>query len=365
MGQSTSKRLPPRRPTFTITCSVLALIGFGQLMAVGVAAAIRSGETREVIKYVQSDPIIVSIPTLPDNPTITPTTPRNYQQLMEEAKDYTPTIKNSPATLNLAPATLPTNNQTAPPIDNPRIRELIAQAHRLHKPAINYRKALIFQDMGHWKKAGDEYETLFGMGPKIGAYYQRATLALANGVSPKINTQNLMILGNIIQRINEKDTSAKLIIPVRSTGQDSIEPELVEIKIHFYDIVDGKKIEPVPTERKKQIITKWLSNPVNWEQSGEETLEATYTLPPLRLADVHIFGDRKYYGYVAQLYYKGKILDQQASQGNLHALHAKGNNRPQLPGSDGQLPLLPLDFPLEPLPIINQGSPLLPPLPQK
>lgn len=391
MGKSNSSGLPSRRPTFTITCAVLAILGFGQLMAVAVAAALRSGETREVIKYVKSDPIIVSIPTLPEEVNSPKNIkPRTLEQILEqEAGDYTPKIKSEQPRVPL-PA-IPGQFNNEPPIANAQVRELISEAHQLHvggdivrallkldtatdidpeESAIHYRRALLYQDMGQWKKAGDEYEKLFLLGPSIGPYYHRAAHALAHGIAPKINNQGRMILGKVIERVNEKRTSTELIIPVRSNVQDPIEPEFVEIKIHFYDIVDGKNIEPVPNERKNNINFAWLAEPADWTQGGEETLRATYKIPPLRLADVHLFGDRKYYGHVAQLYYKGELLDQQANPRKLHAIHAKGNNAPQLPGN-GLLPDLPLDFendpfPLEePLPNIDPDNLLLPPLPRK
>ena len=40
-----------------------------------------------------------------------------------------------------------------------------------NEPALYYQKAELFEDMGHWQKAGDNYQKLFDMGPEIGSYY--------------------------------------------------------------------------------------------------------------------------------------------------------------------------------------------------
>ncbi|MFC4990667.1 hypothetical protein [Rubritalea tangerina] len=66
---------------------------------VGVAIAARTGETREVVRYVKGDPLIVSVPTLRDEVSPTPSVqPRSLEELLSdyaEPSDSLPT-ENSP-----------------------------------------------------------------------------------------------------------------------------------------------------------------------------------------------------------------------------------------------------------------------------
>ncbi|GAA5497060.1 hypothetical protein Rhal01_03248 [Rubritalea halochordaticola] len=386
MGDITPTSLIKKRHTFGITCATFAAIGFAELMALGVAIALRTGETRIVEKIIPGDPIIVSIPTVRAQPEIKEVEVAGDGASISEkyAGDFTPTIKDP--NIPVHPPVSPQNrsgdpDHFTPQVDNAKVAEILREAHGLHingdmmrailkleeaenidpnEPAVYYQKAELFEDMGHWQKAGDNYQKLFDMGPEIGSYYAQASLKLSRGFGPERDIQGLMVLGNFIPRIAEDKLNAKLPIPVRALQDKDIDPDKVDIRVHIYDIVDGKKIEPVPPARAKNITTRWLNPPVDWKDQAEEVLECEYVIPPLAIADTHLFGNRKYFGHVIELYYKGELLDQQASPRRLHAIHAKQN---QVPGMDLNWPS---DFDLEePLPNINPDNPLLPPLPRK
>lgn len=384
MGHTTPTSLIKKRPTFTITCAVFATIGFAQLMALGVAVVLRSGETRVVEKIVPGDPIIVSIPTLPDEPEQAPEEiPVGDAAAIEKkyAGNFIPQVAPSPdnEVKRLSTIEAPSDLvQHTPAVSNARVKQLVDEAYELQlqgdlvratvkleeaedldpkEPAVYYYKAMLFEDMGNWQLAGDNYEKLFAMGPSIGAYYHRAAVKLSHGVAGADANRGLMLLGNIIQRVDGDRLGARLVIPIRAAMDEEIDPNQIEVKVNIYDIVDGKTIEPVPAARQDNISSHWLSLPADWQDQGEELLECTYKLPPIRLAEAHIFGERKYFGHVTELYYKGELLDQQASPRRLHAIHAKKNAAPNLE--------MPFDFGQEEfLPNINPDNPLLPPLPR-
>ncbi len=69
---------------------------------------------------------------------------------------------------------------------------------------------------------------------------------------------------------------------------------------------------------------------------------------------MHLFGERRYFGHVVELYYKGELMDQFAYPGRLHGIHAKDQYKqhidpemlpydilPGLEGLDGEGMLLP------------------------
>ena len=159
-----------------------------------------------------------------------------------------------------------------------------------------------------------------------------------------------------MRRISTDRLQARLTIPIRSVANADFDPSQLEIKVHHYDLVDKKKIEAVPPSRADNIKDRWLHEPVDWA-NDEEIAESSYTLPPSAVAEEHLFGERTYFGYVAELYYKNELIDQQAYPRRLHAIHAEQQNKQEF--------AFPLDFPLdEALPNINPDNPLLPALPR-
>ena len=379
MGSPTLPTVTKKHPAFAIACGLFACIAFAQLLSVGVSIASRSGEIREVVRYVESEPLIVSVPTLRDE--YKPTSsfqPRSVDDLLSAYTDESDLPQSTAAPeLVYASDTPQRPSENSPLITNPQVERLIKEAGQTHiqgdlvatlikleeaeiidpnEPAIFYNKAQLFEDLGHWDQATNNYEKLFTMGSSIGVYYHKAAFKLSNGINPETSKQDIFVIGNVLRRIAPDKLSAKLTIPIRSTPDGDFDPSLLEVKVHHYDLVDNKKIEAVPPSRAGNIKDRWISAHPDWA-SNEEFAESTYTLPAVTETDIHIFGDRKYFGYVAELYYKNELIDQQAFPRRLHAIHAEKNNQPSYD--------TPFDFPFdEALPNINPDNPLLPALPR-
>ncbi len=377
MGTPTPVSPAAKRPAFTIACGLFACVAFAQFLSVGVAIALRTGETREVIRYIKDDPLIVSVPTLRDEqPQSTQLKPRSLKQLLANYTDETDLPKISKPTPIERPF-LPAIPDQAPSIPDPAVEKLVRDAHKAHsqgdllaalikleeaealapnEPVVFYRKALLFEDMGQWERATNNYEKLFVMGPLIGVYYHKSAFKLSHGINPEPSKQDLLVIGHILHRISSDGLHAKLTIPIRSTANGEFDPTHINVIVHHYDLVDGKKIETVPPSRASNKSERWLHEPVDWMEE-EEIAEAVYTIPALTEAETHLFGERKYFGYVAELYYKNELIDQQAYPRRLHAIHAEKQVDPSFD--------LPMDFPLdEALPNINPNNPLLPALPR-
>ncbi|PQJ28111.1 tetratricopeptide repeat protein [Rubritalea profundi] len=379
MGTPTQESPAATRPAYTIACGLFACIAFAQLLSVGVAIAARTGETREVVRYVKGAPLIVSIPTLPDEvPLSGSLNPRSVAEMLEEYTDKDDAAIQPPSTtfqtLLFSPPAIP---ETAPSIQDPMVEKLVRDAHTAHnqgdlikaltkleeaesiapnEPAIFYRKALLFEDMGLWERATNIYEKLFVMGPEIGVYYHKSAFKLSNGINPQSQKEQSLIIGHIMRRISPDRLRARLTIPIRTVANADFDSKQLEIKVHHYDLVDKKKIEAVPLSRADNIKDRWLHEPLDWA-NDEEIVESTYTLPPSAVAEEHLFGKRTYFGYVTELYYKNELIDQQAYPRRLHAIHAEQQNNHEF--------AFPLDFPLdEALPNINPDNPLLPALPR-
>lgn len=356
-----------RRPTFAIVCGLLGLVAFIQLVMVGVAVANRVGETRVVEVTELGETRVVYIPTIADAlPNVEKQKVRSYDDILKSygnadengkaddgvyklASDFStpkPQFKKRTAGSSIRPQPLADNGRFIP-IKNSRVEKLVEEAKLLHlsgdvvravlkleeaeiidpaEPAIIYRRALIFEDMRNWERAGDEYDKLFALGPEVGDYYDIATDKIANGVKDAPDVVPFQ-LGNVVQRMSQNKLEARVTIPVRRLTKREIESSQIDVRIFFYDIVDNKVVEPVPQQREENIVKRWITQPTDWSRSAEEVAEAVYTLPELGLADVHLFGERRYFGHVVELYYKGELMDQVAFPGRLHGIHAEEQYR--------------------------------------
>lgn len=217
------------------------------------------------------------------------------------------------------------------------------------EPAIFDFEAQIAEDIGALKKARDLYLKVFQLGISTGSYYRRASHKLEKGVGQKIDDRSHLMFGafNIERSSNEK--SAVITIPIRSKEGETIIPQLLEVQVNLYDIVNGEKIEPAAKNSK--INSSWLDSKRDWSDSGEESIKVEYQIPEVDDVERYLYGDRKYYGQVVELIYKGELQDVISHPRKLFKKHAQINYVPQ----DNMT----IDTDFEDY---NQMNPLLPPL---
>lgn len=95
-----------------------------------------------------------------------------------------------------------------------------------------------------------------------------------------------------------------LEVPVQRAGSPQIEVRDVSVQVQFYDQLNGRTLE----RTNAAIRWKWASVPVDWREDSVETLEVDYHQSHGRIANE----ERRYFGYVASVYYKDKLLDTKA-----------------------------------------------------
>ncbi len=377
-----------RRSTFAIVAGLLVFVGFVQMVMLGMALIDRVGETRVVEVKEEGEVKVVYIPTLADEvPKVKKAKARSYEDLLKTYGADTkglagyrlPDItKSKPARVSSSGVEIRPSqafdSERFPRIKSSRVEKLVEEAKSIHlsgdvvkailkleeaesidsnEPAVMYRRALIYESMRNWERASDQYNELFMMGADIGAYYDIAVDKIANGVKDAPDVVPFQ-LGNVVKRVGADELSAQISIPVRRLSTRQIEPSQIDVRIFFYDIVDNKEVVPVPQQREVNIQKRWVTDPVDWEKEEEEVAQAVYTLPALGRSDVHLFGERRYFGHVVELYYKGELMDQYAYPGRLHGIHAKDQYEqhydpnalpfgvlPGMEGVDGEGMLLP------------------------
>ncbi|NBV32439.1 MAG: hypothetical protein EBR81_01185 [Proteobacteria bacterium] len=93
-----------------------------------------------------------------------------------------------------------------------------------------------------------------------------------------------------------------LSVPVKKIVSEAVQVKDVSIQVQFYDQVNGRMLE----RTNASLRWKWASAPVDWLDDSIETLNVDYRQSPGGGED------RRYFGYVASVYYQDKLLDSRA-----------------------------------------------------
>jgi hypothetical protein len=188
--------------------------------------------------------------------------------------------------------------------------------------------ALTYEKLGFTEPATQAWRQVYGMGETGGGvYYNLAAARLqlsqlqavkdAQGkiavptpppstAGEKVGLTPEAKLGFMeLKRRDENDPAAAkkftLILPVRAKQKARIDVREVIVQVLFFDIVNGRALDKTIA----QVSYKWTEPPADWGDGDVEQLEVTYALPNLRVADE----ERKYFGYIASVYYKNALQD--------------------------------------------------------
>ncbi len=337
---------PSRRPTFLVACWLMALLAFAQLITVGAALTVGKRET------VISRPVIAPAP----HAITGPIKPRSLDEILKTeagstvlAKSRSPEGASARSNSTQTNATLLTaDNSTYQPatIAVPRVESLLGESRALQmegdmmramlkldeaaridpsEAGVLYHKGLLFEEMGLYEKAADQYLQVQQMGIQSGAYFKLAANKLTKGMDVAHAYRPLVSIGPMnVRRASGSmaDKQADISITLLARPDKPINPTDVNVQLHFYDKLNGGEIRKALDNA--QIGQRW-DDRVDWQDPGnEETLNISYRVPEVHLADEHLFGERSFFGFVVELLYKGEVIDQQASPRRLNSIH--GNN---------------------------------------
>jgi hypothetical protein len=186
-------------------------------------------------------------------------------------------------------------------------------------PKLIYQLAYTMDLMGLEGKAAPLWLSLSQLGTAAGDYFKLAQMRLEE------KPPDAAILGKeereghlrIAEAKSEKDSTFKLgerhVLRFgihRSTDQ-AVNAADTMIAIHFFDTVNGKRIARALTDAAPEPV--FLTTPVDWQEPDRtEWVEIPYVRTDLTAAEIKNFGLRAYYGYVLEIYWKGKLQDQKA-----------------------------------------------------
>lgn len=336
----------PHRPTFLVACWLLAMMAFALLIAVGTAL------TRGKVEI--SPPQVTAI--IPPAVTYSkPIKPRSIEEILATVGGNTdstiPDSGEAPA-FHTSPPPSPSMQPTlrassagseSPPIADPVVAKLVKESRALHldgdmmramlkldeaaridptEAAVIYQRGLLFEEMGLYIKAADQYQQVQQMGIDAGDYFQLSAKKLTKGMDAAHAQRPVISIGPMNSRAAtgaNSNNQTHVAITLLARPDKPVNPDDVYVQVYFYDKLNGGEIKKASKAAK--IEESWDTH-VDWLDAGnEETIHISYTLPEADLADEHLFGRRQFFGYVVELLYKGEVVDQQASPRRLNSIH--------------------------------------------
>lgn len=318
---------------FHVSCWVMGLVAFVQLMSVGVALAMR-GHVREVKTEVKTEyvmipspttaPVKVEVPVVPERDSVEETIA--VREPVAEEIDI-PSVEPDEKAVSKIDRKKILNS--APPILDPVVEALVNDAREARvrgdlvlslaklqeaettdpdNPNVIYGLAKNYEDFGIWDTATVHYMKIYKMGPmKAGSLFEKAALKVAVGLKPDVKDLAMIGWSRMSapqrQRGGERRT---LLLPVTVTPGREFDPNLLQPQVRFYEDIDGKISQAIIKEGHSG--SDWVTGTADW-QDGEEMAEVWYFVPDQDRASGFLFGKRDFYGFVAELYYDGRLVD--------------------------------------------------------
>jgi tetratricopeptide (TPR) repeat protein len=203
-----------------------------------------------------------------------------------------------------------------------RFRE--AAAMDAKSPEAIYEIAMTFEKMQLPDKAAEQWRRIFDMGESAGPYFTAAEARLNQAktnllqqtppAQPEIEEgiapgKSLGLVNVSVDEQEDRASARRLAvrIPIKARARERVEVRDLTIQVLFYDIVDNQNL----VQTTANVSSRWTTAPADWLDSNIETLEVDYQLP-LPDAKAARRENRKYFGYLIRVYYRGEL---QASTG--------------------------------------------------
>lgn len=177
-------------------------------------------------------------------------------------------------------------------------------------PKLIYQVAKTLDMMGLSGKAQPHWFTLLKMGHEAGDYFPLAEMHLKNKA---IATPGPADIEEREERIQLADVKLENLSPlqggqkkllsftIKKQPSEEIKSEDIGVAIHFFDLQNLRKIDRTIAAKPSPVM---ISTAEDWEKRGIQRLEVMYDLAEMSVDDVRKWGNRKYYGYVLELYLK-------------------------------------------------------------
>lgn len=203
-------------------------------------------------------------------------------------------------------------------------------------PALLYYYGLAYDKLLNPEKARTFYTKVFQMRDAAGPYFNRASRRLSFGFEQPSAMRGKLSFGPYhVTHTDDPEEGEKvdMLLPVLLAPGEEVRPDDIYITIQFFDLVNGRKIE---FSRLATPKLSWQNEKPDWRE-WEENLLVSYAVPALTQEELDAYGDLKYYGFTAKLYYKGEPLDCISAPSALILQEQRLNSRRRTP-RNGLLP---------------------------
>lgn len=195
-----------------------------------------------------------------------------------------------------------------------------AESQVPQQPASLAEIAVQFEKCAAPARAVKLWERIYQFGISAGVYYSAADAKLSllyaraaeSGAAegnPGLGKTGPLRFGKFALKELPRSTGARrffvLSVPLQKTATDGISVRDVSIQVLFYDQING--LNGTTLERTSATRNwKWSTPPVDWRDETIETLDIEYRQGvPAKVPSE----ERRYFGYIASLYYQDKLVD--------------------------------------------------------
>jgi tetratricopeptide (TPR) repeat protein len=192
-----------------------------------------------------------------------------------------------------------------------------AQVLEARNPRAFAEIALTYEKMGLADRANEQWKRVYDLGDAAGALFIAAEAKLKAAQASELsrvmkqNTSapdeapagtvrgapvSLATVG--IEEVRDPGASKKftLRVPIKARFGTKVDANDLAIQVRFYDVVDSARVETTGAN----VSYRWGAPPPDWTEGDTEELLAQYELPIEKR-------NRKYFGYLVRLYYKGEL----------------------------------------------------------
>jgi len=178
--------------------------------------------------------------------------------------------------------------------------------------------AMTYEKMGLTDRANEQWRRVYDLGETAGVLYAAAEAKLKTAQASEVSRvmqqapstpddpaphgtvrgAPVTLAAITLDDSREPGASKKftLHVPIKARFGSRIDANDLVIQVHFYDVVDSARVERTGAN----VSYRWAAPPPDWAEGDTEDLLAQYELPIEKR-------NRKYFGYVVRLYYKGEL----------------------------------------------------------
>ncbi len=175
-------------------------------------------------------------------------------------------------------------------------------------PALLYYYGLAYDKLLNPDRARQYYMRVFRQRDRAGRYFERASRRLTYGLEQPGAMRGKLSFGPHQVRHSydeEEGERVSILLPVMLAPGEEVRPDDIYVTFQAFDLANGRKIEFARLAKPQMF---WENSTPTWSE-WEENLCIEYAVPPLTQDELDVYGDLKYYGFTAKLYYKGEPLD--------------------------------------------------------